>query len=127
MGFLIELGPHQRLIAGNCRIVNGDRRSRFFIEGDIPILRDNMILRLEEADTPLKMLYFTIQMAYLENDRSKYIEQISRQMIDLKRASVALAGILDEVAFQLSEARDYQALKLLQPACRNDDGAPLGD
>jgi hypothetical protein len=54
MSLKVELKPNERLIIGTAVIRNGDQRTRFFIEGDAPILREKDILTVDSADTPAK-------------------------------------------------------------------------
>ena len=44
MALKVELKPNERIIIGNAVIRNGEQRTRFFIEGDAPILREKDIL-----------------------------------------------------------------------------------
>ena len=40
MSLKVELKPGERLIVGNCVITNSDQRTRLFIDGKAPILRE---------------------------------------------------------------------------------------
>lgn len=42
MPLKIELKPGERLIVGNALITNDKERVKLFIEGNVPILRENM-------------------------------------------------------------------------------------
>jgi flagellar biosynthesis repressor protein FlbT len=44
MPLRVELKPGERVIIGNAVIRNGEQRTRFFIEGEAPILREKDIL-----------------------------------------------------------------------------------
>ncbi len=48
-------------------MVNGDRKSELVIQNKASILREKDILQPDDVSTPLKRVYFPIQMMYLEN------------------------------------------------------------
>lgn len=54
MPLKIELKPNERLIVGNALITNDRERTRLYIDGNVPILREKYILTEEQADTPCK-------------------------------------------------------------------------
>ena len=60
MALKVELKPGERFILGDSVITNDDQRTRLFIEGDTPILREKDILRASEADTPCKRVYLLV-------------------------------------------------------------------
>ena len=57
MALKVELKPNERIIIGNAVIRNGEQRTRFFIEGEAPILREKDILTPRTADSPAKRIY----------------------------------------------------------------------
>lgn len=68
MPLKIELKPHESIIIGESLITNDGERTRFYIEGNVPILREKFILREKEANTPCKRVYFVVQQMYLAKD-----------------------------------------------------------
>ena len=44
MALKVELKPNERIIVGNAVIRNDEQRTRLFIEGEAPILREKDIL-----------------------------------------------------------------------------------
>ena len=67
MSLKVELKPGERLIVGNCVITNSDQRTRLFIEGKSPILREKDILSPATADSPAKRIYLAVQLMYLDD------------------------------------------------------------
>ena len=65
MPLKIELKPHESIIIGEALITNDNDRIRFYIDGNVPILREKFILREREANTPAKRVYFIAQQMYL--------------------------------------------------------------
>ena len=68
MSLKVELKPGEKLIVGNCVITNSDQRTRLFIDGKAPILREKDILTPETADSPAKRIYLAVQLMYIDED-----------------------------------------------------------
>src|SRR5690606_3144181 len=71
MALKVELKPGEKLLVGNCVITNSDQRTRLFIEGKAPILREKDILTPATADTPAKAVYLAVQIMYVEGNVAK--------------------------------------------------------
>lgn len=52
MALKVELKPGEKLLVGNCVITNSDQRTRLFIDGKAPILREKDILSPTTAIRP---------------------------------------------------------------------------
>ena len=68
MPLKIELKPHESIIIGEALITNDNERTRFYIDGNVPILREKFILREKDANTPSKRVYFIVQQMYLSKN-----------------------------------------------------------
>ena len=68
MALKVELKPGEKLLVGNCIITNSDQRTRLFIDGNAPILREKDILTSETADTPAKRIYLAVQLMYIDEN-----------------------------------------------------------
>ena len=87
MSLKVELKPHERLIVGNCVITNSDQRTRLFIDGKAPVLREKDILSVATADSPAKRIYFAVQLMYLEDDVERLTREYFALVTDLVRAA----------------------------------------
>ena len=65
MALKVELKPGERFILGTSVITNDDQRTRLYIQGNAPVLREKDILTAETADTPAKRIYLAVQLMYL--------------------------------------------------------------
>ena len=72
MALVLDLKPGERVIIGETLITNDQQRTRLHIEGTAPILREKDIIRPEEADTPCKNLYLTLQLMYLDPEPERF-------------------------------------------------------
>jgi len=107
----VELKPHERLIIGNCVVTNSDQRTRLFIDGNAPILREKDILTGETANSPAKRIYFAVQLMYLDNDISKLRGEYFELVNDIVTAAPSCIPIVDEINNDILTGALYKALK----------------
>ena len=85
MALKVELKPGEKLLVGNCIITNSDQRTRLFIDGSAPILREKDILTADTATTPAKRIYLAIQLMYIDDDVKRAedaYKQLSRDFVE---------------------------------------------
>jgi flagellar protein FlbT len=111
MSLKVELKPGEKLLIGNCVVTNADQRTRLFIDGKVPILREKDILTAESADSPAKRIYLAVQLMYIREDvaalRQAYFELIN----DMVRAAPSTIPIVDEINNEILTGSLYKALK----------------
>lgn len=111
MSLKVELKPNERLIIGNCVVTNSDQRTRLFIEGKAPVLREKDILTPATADTPAKRIYLAVQLMYLEDNietlRGEYFALVN----DIVRAAPSCIGLIDDINNDILTGALYKALK----------------
>jgi flagellar protein FlbT len=111
MSLKVELKPGERLIVGNCVITNSDQRTRLFIDGKAPILREKDILTAETASSPAKRIYFAVQLMYIHEDVAKLTEDYFKLVNDLVAAAPSSIRIVDEINNEILTGQLYKALK----------------
>ncbi len=111
MPLKIELKPHESIIIGGAIITNENNRSRFYIDGDVPILREKFILREKDADTPAKRIYFVVQQLYLTGGNKEFQKLFIEYMRDLQTAAPSLRPSLTPVAEAVLVGDYYGAIK----------------
>ena len=111
MALKVEIKPGERIIIGESVITNDGHRTRLFIEGDAPILREIDILRPEEADTPSKKIYLIIQMMYLSDDPRKHHDLYFEMIKDVQNAAPSTAPFIMTINDLLLSGAYYKALK----------------
>ena len=89
MALKVELKPGERFILGESVITNDKQRTRLYVEGNAPILREKDIIRPEDADTPCKKIYLIVQMMYLSANARDHHELYFELVRDLIAASEA--------------------------------------
>ncbi|TDQ66688.1 flagellar protein FlbT [Maritalea mobilis] len=111
MALKVELKPKERLIVGDCVITNSDQRTRLYVSGRSPILREKDIMRVEEASSPAKRVYFAVQLMYLDDDVDKVQDEYFILVNDLVKAAPSMTAIVDEINNEILTGSLYKALK----------------
>ncbi len=111
MALKVELKPNELIIIGSVVIRNDEQRTRFFIEGDAPILREKDILTAASADTPAKKIYLAIQLMYLEQDPTHEHEVFFQLVRDFLQAAPSALPHIHEINNCILSSELYKALK----------------
>jgi len=113
MALKITLKPYEKFILGRAVISNGDAKSTFVVENDVPILRGKDIMTLTAADTPCKKIYFAIQLMYVDSKNLPEHHKTFWELVkDVAEAAPSRKQILQEISELILNERYYQALKL---------------
>lgn len=121
MPLKIELKPHESIIIGESLITNDGDRTRFYIEGNVPILREKFILREKEANTPCKRIYFIVQQMYLSRAPEKLHALYLEYVRDLQKASPSLIPYVSVVNENIINADYYGAIKSAAQLIKKED------
>lgn len=111
MALKVELKPGERIILGDSVITNDDQRTRLFIEGDAPILREKDIMRIDDAGTPCKKIYLVVQMMYLAPDPRKHHETFFELQKEVTEAAPSTLPLLENINNKILTGELYKALK----------------
>ncbi|MEM8812287.1 MAG: flagellar biosynthesis repressor FlbT [Pseudomonadota bacterium] len=111
MALKVELKPGERIILGDCVITNDDQRTRLYIEGDAPILREKDILTPKTANTPAKRVYLAIQLMYLSRDNSNDFSAYFTLVQELILAAPSMLPYVDRMNNHILTGNYYKALK----------------
>ena len=121
MPLKIELKPHESIIIGESLITNDGERTRFYIEGNVPILREKFILREKEADTPSKRVYFVVQQMYLSKNAEKLRPIYLEYVRDLQNAAPSLIPYISVVNDNIINEAYYSAIKNADKLVKKED------
>ena len=111
MSLKVELKPGEKLIVGNCVITNSDQRTRLFIDGKSPILREKDILTFETADSPAKRIYLAVQLMYINENVDRLTQDYFALINDIVTAAPSTTPIVDEINNEILTGSLYKALK----------------
>lgn len=116
MPLKIQLKPKERVII-NGAVVEGhpESRTEIVVLNNASVMRQKHILHEEDADTPVKRLYFALQMLYIDEEhRPTYTESYKKYFKDLSDTftlapiKVSLGLIEDAV----NKEKYYEAMKV---------------
>lgn len=100
------------MIIGGSVITNGESKANFIVENPVPILRQKDILSTDNANTPARRIYFSIQLMYIDEDNlaahHKSYWKLVREFLD---AAPRALGIIDKISKEILDGNYYKALK----------------
>jgi len=128
MGLKITLKPGERMIIDGAVITNGNTKSNFIIENPVPILRDKDILNTENAKTPARRIYFSIQLMYVDEknltEHHKLYWKLVKEFLD---AAPRALGIIDRISEAILNGSYYQALKTCKKLIAYEEEVMAGE
>ena len=111
MALKVELKPGERIIIGSSVITNDNQRTRLFIEGDAPILREKDILTAETANTPARRVYLAVQLMYLDGNVDRHADQFIELTGDFLKSAPSSASIVERINNRILTGHLYKALR----------------
>ena len=111
MALKVELKPNERIIVGQVVIRNGDSRTRFFIEGSAPILREKDILTAASANTPAKRIYLCVQLMYIEGFNKEQSDIYFELINEFLTAAPSARSICADINNRILSGDFYKALR----------------
>lgn len=114
MALKVELKPGERFILGESVITNDSQRTRLFIEGTTPILREKDILLPENVKTPCEQIYVTIQTMYLSADPKPHHAAYFELVKEIVKAAPSVLPYIEAVNNEILTGSLYKALKKTQ-------------
>ncbi len=111
MALKVELKPGERIIIGESVITNDNQRTRLYIEGSAPILREKDIFTPETANTPAKQVYLAVQLMYLSQDINKISDQYFELINDILQAAPSTLPYLTRISNYILSNSLYKALR----------------
>lgn len=113
MGLKISLKPRERMIIGGAVVANGNAKSEFVVENNVPILREKDIMSERDADSPCKRIYFVIQLMYIDEKNLVDHHRTYWTLVkDIVGAAPSTLPLIDQISEQILSGKHYQALKL---------------
>lgn len=101
----------------NGAVIRADRKVSLELLNDVQFLLENHVLQPEAADTPLKQLYFVIQIILINPQGAPEAREMLRRSMPLLLATFTDEHILAElknVDRMVSEGHVFDALKALR-------------
>ena len=114
--FKISLKPQERVYI-NGAVIKVDRKTSLEFLNDVQFLLESQVLQAADADTPLKRLYFTVQIQLMSPSDTTasnrmFREQLEQLMMTFEDSTVR--SELVNVEKMVSEDRFHEAMKTLK-------------
>lgn len=111
MALKVELKPGERILIGECVITNSGHRTRFIIDGKMPIVREKDIMTVEQANTPAKRIYLAILLMYTSRDAREQHATYFALVRDLVQAAPSAWAQIEIINNHILTGELYKALK----------------
>ena len=111
MALKVELKPGERIVIGTAVVRNGESRTRFFIDGHAPILREKDILTASTADSPARRVYLAVQLMYLASDVKPHSEVYFALVKEFLDAAPSAVPYVAEINNRILSGELYKALR----------------
>ncbi len=118
MGLKLKLRPGERCVINGAVIENAGARTTLTVHNFAQVMRGASILQEDDANTPAKRVYFTVQAMLLD---SACADRHRRSFNTLMAALVGairhpdMQDALREVVIHVDDADYYRALQALRP------------
>ena len=96
-------------------MVNGPKTAEFLIENNVPILRESDIMGESQVTSPVRRLYFCVQLMYIDSGNlERYHEQFNEQSTEIVTAAPSTGSFLTDISEKVMTSDYYHALKLIR-------------
>lgn len=124
MALKINVKPGEKIVINGAVITMGEGASYIVLQNQATFLREKDIMQPEEANTPVRRIYFSLMLMYLdqENYQGYYNEYMDR-MIDLLRTTTLphVRDTLMVIFRDVQEKRFFQAMKACKALMKFED------
>jgi flagellar protein FlbT len=112
----ISLKPNEKIYI-NGAVLRVDRRVSIELLNDVQFLLENHVLQADQADTPLRQLYFIVQIMLMNPADAGQAMDMFRKSLPLLLASFEdeqIRAALKDIDRQVAEGDYYDALKAIR-------------
>ena len=112
----ISLKPNEKIYL-NGAVIKVDRKVTLELLNDVQFLLESHVLQIDEASTPLRQLYFILQVMLMNPTGAGEAYEMFRRSLPLMLASFAdpeITGTLKHIDQMVGEGHVYEALKAIR-------------
>jgi flagellar protein FlbT len=112
----ISLKPNEKIYI-NGAVIRVDRKVTMELMNDVQFLLENHVIQPDDASTPLKQLYFILQVMLMSPSDAVEARDMFRRSLPLLLASFddeQIRGELKQVDRMVGEGHIYEALKAIR-------------
>jgi len=101
----------------NGAVLQVDRKVAFELLNDATFLLENHVMQKEDANTPIKQLYFVVQLMMIHpNDKEQadlLFEQMTRNLLSTLETEALVNGV-KQVMEEVENGKEFNALKIIR-------------
>ena len=101
----------------NGAVIRVDRKATIELLNDVTFLLENHVLQADQATTPLRQIYFAVQVMLMDPGARAAATTLSRRLLETALRAfenpLIIAG-LTAIAVQIDRGRNFEALKALR-------------
>jgi flagellar protein FlbT len=112
----ITLKPNEKIYL-NGAVIRVDRKVTIELLNDVQFLLESHVLQIDEASTPLRQLYFILQVMLMNPTGANDAYDMFRRSLPLMIASFSdpeISGTLKHIDRMVGEGHVYEALKAIR-------------
>jgi flagellar protein FlbT len=110
---LIKLAPGEKIVVNGVVVENGGDHTTLRILNQAHVLRAKDILTFEEANSPAKRIYYSLQCLYLfQDNHEQHLEAARTYLDDFVKAAPSSAPLVQDIIGFLTQGNSYQMLKV---------------
>lgn len=101
----------------NGAVIRVDRKATIELLNDVTFLLENHVMQADQATTPLRQIYFAVQVMLMDPAATVPATSLARRLIDAALQAFANPTIivgLRAIAEQIDRSRNFEALKALR-------------
>ncbi len=101
----------------NGAVIRVDRKATIELLNDVTFLLENHVMQAEQATTPLRQIYFAVQIMLMDPGAMAAASGLSRRLIDAALQAFenpAIIAGLEAIAEHIDRSRNFEALKALR-------------
>ena len=112
----ISLKPNEKIYL-NGAVITVDRKVTIELLNDVQFLLESHVLQIDDASTPLRQLYFILQVMLMNPTGANDAYEMFRRSLPLMIASFSdpeISGTLKQIDRMVGEGHVYEALKAIR-------------
>ena len=101
----------------NGAVLQVDRKVAFELLNDATFLLENHVMQKEDANTPIKQLYFVVQLMMIHPNDKEQATLLFAQMIRNLSATLQTQALIDgveQVKEEVENGKEFNALKIIR-------------
>lgn len=117
-GLVISLKPNERFLVNGALLMNGDKRSQICVPNDgVYVLRMSDALHPDEVDTPVKRVYYAVQIILSSDGDASALQEEVKSGLDALQSvfdGTPMSPTLEKAQTAFAKGRFYSVLYTLK-------------